>query len=82
MTVVDVSEMDRAWCNFMRFHGWEGGSNWDDLKAPDFWAFIKTPTYSSLSHGWKCTDEQFRIVRLLAGPHCHTVLKAHEACQS
>lgn len=81
MTVIPLDEMDRAWRNFMHFYGWEEGSDWHDLKAPNFWDFIKNPVHNKRQEGWPCTDEQLRIVRLLAGPHCHTVLKAHEACQ-
>lgn len=76
--MVSIEERTRAWENYRKYYP-EGASS---LVFTKFCALLGSPTdFTADSPFYTYPPEAARKVRLLAGPHYYTFLKAHEALE-
>lgn len=80
--IMTTEIMDRAWNNFHKFFG----ISQEGRIRNEFWSYIGIQSGSHVGItddnkivGWPATPEQAQLVRAMAGPHYHAMIKAYEA---
>lgn len=80
--IMPTEIMDQAFENFYKFFGY----NQDGSSRNEFWSYIGIQSDSHVGLlddnkkiGWPATSEQAQLIRAMAGPHYHAMIKAYEA---